>query len=73
MWNVSKVCTLWHPKSSRKGASFCVKILSDNSPLGPVFKISINNAHIPYKAEFWSSMLDIIRPRDKFNNKWMVI
>ena len=37
MRNVSKVCTLRPPKSSRKRTSFCVKILSDNSPFGPQF------------------------------------
>ena len=28
MWNVSKVCTLWPSKSSRRNASFCVKFYS---------------------------------------------
>ena len=37
MWNVSKVCTPWPPRSSRKSISSCVKILSDNSSLGPEF------------------------------------
>ena len=37
MWNVSKVCTPWPPRSSRKSISSCVKILSDNSSSGPEF------------------------------------
>ena len=37
IWNVSKVCTLCPPKSTRKSTSFYVKILSYNSPLAPQF------------------------------------
>ena len=38
MRNVSKVCTLWPPKSSRKRTGFCVKVSSDNfPPFGPQF------------------------------------
>ena len=45
MRNVNKVCTLWPLKGSRKSASFCVKILSDKSPMCPQF------------SKYWKIML----------------
>ena len=50
IWDVSKVCTLYPPKSTRKSTSFYVKILSYNSPLAPQFSNIENYWSHPIKS-----------------------
>lgn len=65
MWNMSKIFT------TSKGEHFCVKILSDNSPLGPQFSKywKLKNAKLSFSV--WG--LSLYTTEINFNNKWIVI